>query len=188
MRKPVFPVCLSTPRPNTPTSTLIRKLHIASVRGVITLSACWMLAGCSHETLFQSDFAKYALHSPPIGAQKVGTTEVDPVSDQYVWATGAGGTVWITRADHVDPVPRAALLCKFAQFKGDVRMSSPPFCTCATARVRQPFSSSPSINRSDAMETDSYTLISCRITPCESMITMPSNSGHSLGIRSSLCK
>ena len=118
MRQSVLPVCLSTPRPKTSTSTLIRKLHIASVR-VITLSACSLLAGCSHETLFQSDFGKHATHSPPIGAQKVGATEVDPVSDQYVWATGANGAVWITRADHVDPVPRAALLCKFAQFKGD---------------------------------------------------------------------
>ena len=119
-----MPVNSSTQNPNVDAYS---ELHIASVRGVTTLSACCLLAGCSHETLFQSDFAKHALHSPPIGSQKVGTTEVDPVSDQYVWATGASGTVWITRADHVDPIPRAALLCKFAQFKGDGRMSSPPF-------------------------------------------------------------
>jgi hypothetical protein len=44
---------------------------------------------------------------------------VDPVSDQYVWATGPTGWVWISRDYFTDPVPRAALLCQFAEFKGD---------------------------------------------------------------------
>jgi hypothetical protein len=48
----------------------------------------------------------------------VGTTAVDPVSDQYVWSGGANGSVRISREDS-EPVPRAALLCNFSQFKGD---------------------------------------------------------------------
>jgi hypothetical protein len=88
-------------------------------RGITLLVCCWLLAGCAGETVFQSDFAKFGDHIPPIGNQKVGTTAVDPVSDQYVFSTGADGNVWISRADHVEPVPRAALVCNFSQFKGD---------------------------------------------------------------------
>jgi hypothetical protein len=88
------------------------------VRG-IALLACWLLAGCAGETVFQSDFAKFYSHSPPIGNQKVGTSTVDPISDQYVWATGPSDWVWISRDYYTDPVPRAALLCHFAEFKGD---------------------------------------------------------------------
>jgi hypothetical protein len=91
---------------------------LRGLRG-IALLACWLLAGCAGETVFQSDFAKFYTHSPPIGNQKVGTSAVDPVSDQYVWATGPSGWVWISRDYFSDPVPRAALLCQFAEFKGD---------------------------------------------------------------------
>ena len=79
-----------------------------------------LLAACSGETLFQSGFASYETHTPPIGPEKVGTTAVDPVSDQYVWvANSTDNTVLITREFGAMPVPRAALLCNFAQFRGD---------------------------------------------------------------------
>jgi len=117
---PVFPECAPTPRQNTRSPTLSRKPCIALARGAITLAACWLLAACSGETLFQSDFASYETHTPPIGPEKVGTTAVDPVSDQYVWvANSTDNTVLITREFGAMPVPRAALLCNFAQFRGD---------------------------------------------------------------------
>ena len=86
-------------------------------RGITLLACCWLLAGCAGETVFQSDFAKFPSHYPAYGHQKVGTTAIDPLSDQYVWYTSSG-SVSISRED-TDPVPRAALLCKFAEFKGD---------------------------------------------------------------------
>src|SRR5688572_4523368 len=83
---------------------LPREPLLPFVSGVTLLACCWLLAGCAGETVFQSDFAKFPIHSPPIGNQKIGTTAVDPLSDQYVWATGASGSVWISRED-TDPVP-----------------------------------------------------------------------------------
>jgi hypothetical protein len=50
----------------------------------------------------------------------VGSTAIDPVSDQYVRvASSNGNSVVITRAEHVDPVQAAALQCRFAQSNGD---------------------------------------------------------------------
>jgi hypothetical protein len=61
----------------------LREPHITRVRKGFAIACCVSLAGCAGTTLFQSDFAKFPPHWPPIGDQKVGTTEVDPVSDQY---------------------------------------------------------------------------------------------------------
>ena len=98
--------------------SFLREPHITLARCVTALACCSLLAGCAGDTLFQSDFAKYPTHWPPIGNQKVGTTAVDPVSNQYVWSGGANGWVRISREDS-EPVPRAALVCHFSQFKGD---------------------------------------------------------------------
>ena len=92
--------------------------HITLARKVIALACCVSLVGCAGTTLFQSDFARYPPHWPPIGNQKVGTAEVDPVSDQYVSSGGPTGWVRISREDS-QPVPRAALLCHLSEFKGD---------------------------------------------------------------------
>jgi hypothetical protein len=62
--------------------TLSRKPRIPSLRGATTLAACWLLAGCAGQTLFQSDVARHEAYTPPIGSEKVGTTAVDPVGDQ----------------------------------------------------------------------------------------------------------
>lgn len=90
---------------------------------LLALGACWLLSGCATETVFKSDFKRFP-GLPPIGHQAVGTTTIDPQSDQYVTAatTQSRDDVRIARADpllHIDPVPRAALLCNFEQFKGD---------------------------------------------------------------------
>ncbi len=103
----------------TPSGALRRVL----LYGLALLSSCWLLSSCATETVFQSDFKRFA-GLPPIGSQKVGTTAVDPHSDQYVTAgtTPSRNDVRIARADPllgIDPVPRAALLCNFKQFEGD---------------------------------------------------------------------
>jgi hypothetical protein len=114
----IFPESLSTARRKTQLLRLSRKLRTTSAHSVTLLTACWLLAGCApSETLFESDFTTFIQHNPPVGNEKVGTTEVDPYSDQYVWASN--GWVFISRAWHVDPVPAAGLLCKFAKFEGD---------------------------------------------------------------------
>jgi hypothetical protein len=96
---------------------LFREPYITLVRSVIALACCSLLAGCAGETVFQSDFDKFPFHWPPRGDQKVGKTDVEPYSDQYVWAARDNG-VWISREDS-EPVPRAALVCNFSEFKGD---------------------------------------------------------------------
>jgi hypothetical protein len=98
--------------------SVFRDLHIVFARGVTALACCSLLAGCAGDTLFQSDFARFPTHWPPIGEQEVGTTAVDPVSDQYVWSGGPNGWVWISREDS-EPVPRAALVCNFSEARGD---------------------------------------------------------------------
>jgi hypothetical protein len=62
--------------------TLSREPRIASARGATALAACWLLAGCAGQTLFQSDAARNEAYTPPIGSEKAGTTAVDPVSTQ----------------------------------------------------------------------------------------------------------
>ena len=109
----IFAECPSTLRRKS--RPLSREPHIPLVRGLTLLAGCWLVAGCAGETLFQSDFARYHEY-PPIGNHKVGSTEIDPLSDQYVRA--ASDWVVISR-ENTDPDPRAALLCKFVQFKGD---------------------------------------------------------------------
>jgi hypothetical protein len=96
---------------------------MALLRGLVVMSSCWLAGGCATETVFQSDFKRFP-GLPPIGSQEVGTTAIDPQSDQYVTAgtTQSRDDVRIARADpvlHIDPVPRAALLCNFKQFEGD---------------------------------------------------------------------
>jgi hypothetical protein len=100
-----------------------RKLRRASLPGLALIGSCWLVSGCATETVFQSDFKRFA-GLPPIGSQAVGTTAIDPQSDQYVTAgtTQLRNDVRIARADpvlHIDPVPRAAVICNFKQFEGD---------------------------------------------------------------------
>ena len=113
----MFRECLLS-RGKSRSPSLSRARHVPILRSITLLACCWLLGGCSGETVFQSDFAKFPTHWPPIGNQKVGTAAVDPVSDQYVWASGT--SVVISRGNHVsNMVPRAALLCNFSAFKGD---------------------------------------------------------------------
>ena len=113
----MFRECLLS-RGKSRSPSLSRARHVPILRSITLLACCWLLGGCSGETVFQSDFAKFPTHWPPIGNQKVGSAAVDPLSDQYVWASGT--SVVISRGDHVsNMVPRAALLCNFSEFKGD---------------------------------------------------------------------
>jgi hypothetical protein len=104
------------------TASHIRSRHprLAQLPGILLLAVFLLMSGCASQTVFQSNFDRFGTGIPPIGPEKVGTTAVDPLSDQYVHvASSHGNNVVITRADHVDPVPAAALQCKFAQFQGD---------------------------------------------------------------------
>jgi hypothetical protein len=86
----------------------------------VLVAVLWSLAGCASPAVFRSDFNRFGAGIPPIGPAGVGSTAIDPQSDQYVHvASSNGNNVVITRADHVDPIAAAALQCKFAQFNGD---------------------------------------------------------------------
>src|SRR5947209_19612361 len=87
-----FPPCLPT-RTHGMATPSARHPFGRWPRLMILLAGCALLAGCSAQTVFKSDFAHLSNPQTPLGPQPVGNLMIDPLSDQYSIADPNGGMV-----------------------------------------------------------------------------------------------
>jgi hypothetical protein len=94
---------------------------LASCCARLLIAPCVLAAGCSSETLFQSNFDSTPDNQPPAHVQSVGTANIDGPPGSVIVVpppvTPSGKWVQISRAGAQSPV--AGLQGNFSQFRGD---------------------------------------------------------------------